>query len=67
MDLLVIKSRDSYIRVREGRYQLGALEKASVFPVAQLDEVQCHLKALCKQGITGARIYRLTLTEEPWT
>ena len=66
MDLLVIKSSDSYVRVREGFYQLGGLDKASVFPVDQLEAVQHHLEALCKQGIAGAQIYRLTLTEEPF-
>jgi hypothetical protein len=65
MDLLVIKSHQKYIRIREGRYQLGSLEKASVFPVDRLDEVQYHLETIRKQGISGAQIYRLTLTEEP--
>lgn len=65
MDLLIIKCGQDYIRVKEGAYFAVGLDKASVFPMHQLDQVKARLKQVQASGFSQAAIYRLTLTESP--
>ena len=65
MDLLIIKTGDHYIRVRQNAYEAVGMDKASVFPMPQLDRVKDHLAKARSSGFPEAAIYRLRLTEEP--
>ncbi|GAB6905117.1 conserved hypothetical protein [Desulfosarcina cetonica] len=65
MELLVIKSGARYLRIKAGEFTLVGLDKASVFPMAQLETVKVHLADATHQGIHAAVIYRLILTEAP--
>ena len=65
MDLLIIKTGDDYIRVKPDAYEAVGMDKASVFPMPQLDRVKEHLTKARSSGFPEAAIYRLHLTEEP--
>ena len=65
MELLIIKTDDDYIRVKDGSYEAVGLDKASVFPMAKLNQVKKHLAGVRAAGFSRAAIYRLCLTEEP--
>lgn len=65
MELLVIKSGARYLRIKTGECTLVGLDKASVFPMAQLETVKTHLADATRQGIGDAAIYRLILREAP--
>jgi len=64
MELLIIKSGENYVRVKTEKYSLCQLDKASVFPIDNLDEVKKHVKKLKEKDFPLIAIYRLTLTEE---
>ena len=66
MDLLVIKTEGGYIRIQEEGFVAAGLDKASVYPMAQLETVRQHLARARAGGFPMAAIYRLTLTEAPW-
>ena len=65
MDLLIIKTGDTYLRLKEGNWITVGLDTASVFPMDQLDRVRDHLAHVRQHGFPHAAIYRLTLTESP--
>lgn len=62
IELLVIKCKEQYIRVRDGYYELTSLEKASVFPLTKIAVVKDHLIMLKKEHETLS-IRKLTITE----
>ncbi len=64
MELLILKNIDQYIRFKENEYILVNLDKASVFPMEQLETVKDHERELVRQGFIDVQIKRLTLTEE---
>ncbi len=66
MELLIIKSGATYIRVKEDAYLSGGIDKASVYPLKQLSEVQRHAAKLRQQGFKDISIRKLKLTEEPF-
>ncbi len=66
MELLIIKSRDHYFRFKEDTYKTCPVNKASVFPMEKVAEVQVLRKKLEDDGVTDAAIYRLTIIEEPF-
>ena len=63
--LLIIKNNEDYIRVKQEGSICCRVDKASVFPVAELNTVKGHVKALKEQGFAAAAIYKLIMTEEP--
>lgn len=65
MDLLIIKCGHDYIRIKDEAYLTVGLDKASVFPMDQIDQVKQRLKQLQDNGFAQAAIFRLTLTESP--
>jgi hypothetical protein len=65
MELLIIKSGEDYVRVKTGNHSLCRLDKASVFPIDNLDEVKKHVKKLKEKDFSLIAIYKLTLIEEP--
>ncbi len=65
MDLLIIKTGDNYIRVGQNAYEAVGMDKASVFPMSQLNWVKEHSAKARSSGFPEAAIYRLHLTEEP--
>jgi len=64
MELLIIKSADRYIRVKDGGYFLTGLDKASVFPMTELAKVREHIGAAESAGYAGISLKKLILTEE---
>lgn len=67
MELLVIRSADQYIRVKDGEYLRGGLEKASVFPLRQLDAVRHHAEAAKAAGWEDISLKKLVIIEEDFT
>lgn len=65
MELLIIKSGEDYIRVKTENYNLCRLDKASVFPIDNLDVVKKHVKKLKEKDFPRIAIYKLKLIEEP--
>lgn len=63
MELLVIKSGAAYIRIRETGIVAVGLDKASVWPLARLNQVEEQLGRVQNSGFPEAAIFRLTLTE----
>ena len=66
MELLIMKNKTEYVRVKEDTYLFVGLDKASVFPLEKLETVQGHIKKLQGQGFEHNSIYRLKLSEEPY-
>ena len=64
MELLILKSGTTYIRVKEKQFLLVGLDKASVFPMDQITQVREHEAQLKTQGFESVRIKRLILSEE---
>ncbi len=67
VELLILKSNERYIRVRDESYELCGLDKASVFPIDQISRVKEHLKKMSVTQNIDAAIYKLLLSEEPYT
>jgi hypothetical protein len=63
MELLILKSGTTYIRVKEDQFLWVTLDKASVFPMAQLSLVKKHKARLKTQGFESVKIKRLILSE----
>lgn len=64
-ELLIVKVGDDYIRFAEGDFQRCGMNKASVFPLTELEEVQ----AKCRKMLNGesfVRLRKLTIIEEPF-
>ncbi len=64
-ELLIVKVGDDYIRFVEGDFQRCGMNKGSVFPLAELEEVQ----AKCRKMLIGesfVRLMKLTIVEEPF-
>ena len=64
MELLILKSATDYIRIKEGRFLRVGLDKASVFPMDQMDLVKTHQAHLKTQGFESVSIKKLILSEE---
>ena len=64
MELLILKSNQKYIRFKDDVYLLVSLDKASVFPMNQIDLVKLHESNLAEQGFQDVCIKKLVLTEE---
>lgn len=62
--LLIIKIQADYIRVKDDNYLVCGLDKASVFPMEELDTVKAHVAAMEKKQGWHGTIYRLSLREE---
>lgn len=66
MKLLIIKSGEDYIRVKDGAFIRCGIDKASVFPLEKLDVVKGHVRSLKARKIGAPAIYQLVLREEPF-
>ena len=64
MELLIIKSGEQYLRVKDGEYFLVGLDKASVFPMQRLSLVKEHEVAAKTAGCPKVRLKKLILKEE---
>ncbi|WP_300460104.1 hypothetical protein [Desulfobacula sp.] len=64
MELLIIKSGRDYLRFKDDGPLFVGLEKASVFPLDQLEKVQTQASSLKKNGFPDVCIKKLVLTEE---
>lgn len=64
-ELLIVKVGEDYARFVEGGFERCTMNKASVFPLADLDLVR-EKCAACFAGDTGYLIRKLVITEEPF-
>lgn len=67
MELLILKHNDRYIRFKDREYLRVNLDKASVFPLDQLDTVKDHERELVRQGFIDVQIRKLILIEEAFS
>lgn len=64
MELLIIKSGEAYIRIKEDGFLIVGLDKASVFPMESLEKVKAYETMLGAEGYNDVSIKKLLLTEE---
>lgn len=64
MELLIIKTRDRYLRFKQGDILEVGLDKASVFPMERLDHVKTLEQKAAAKGLNPTCIKKLVLTEE---
>jgi len=65
-ELLIIKAGDDYIRFVEDDFQRCGMNKGSVYPLAELEQVQEKCRKLLV-GESFVRLMKLTIIEEPFT
>ena len=51
MELLIIKHKDTYVRVKDAAYFWVGLDKASVFPLEKLETVREHVQNPSGAGV----------------
>jgi hypothetical protein len=64
-ELIIVKAGDDYIHFVDDNFQRCEINKGSVFPLTQLEEVQ----AKCRKLLAGegfVRLMKLTILEEPF-
>lgn len=64
MELLIIKTKGGYIRVKADDFLLVNLDKASVFPMDKLDHVRGLEVQVRDRGFKEVVVKKLVLTEE---
>lgn len=64
MDLLIIKTGDRYLRTSTDDFEAVNLDKASVFPMEQLERARGLVGRAETQGFKDLCIKKLVLTEE---
>ncbi len=64
MELLIIKTKGGYIRIKQDEFLTVNLDKASVFPMARLDHVRDLEARALDMGFEGVVVKKLVLTEE---
>jgi hypothetical protein len=62
---LILKSGEDYIRVNTENYILCKLDKASVFPIGNLEEVKKHVIKLKEKDFPLIEIYKFILISGP--
>ena len=62
-ELLIVKVGDDYIRFAEGDFRRCGMNKASVFPLAELEEVQAKCRKMLI-SVSFVRLMKLTIIEE---
>jgi hypothetical protein len=65
-ELLIIKAGAEYLRFSTDEFALGALNKASVFPMLQAEEAKERCRKLAAAGV-AVMLMKLTILEEPYT
>jgi hypothetical protein len=64
MELLIIKTKGGYVRVKPDEFMVVNLDRASVFPMAELDHVR-DLEARARgRGFEDVFVKKLVLAEE---
>ncbi len=66
MDLLILKTKDKYIRFKNDEYIICDMDKASVFPMSRIQEARENLLNLRKMGFTDVSVSRLIINEVPY-
>ena len=66
MELLIIKTGNQYIRVKDDAYEVCGLDKTSVFPVKKLEDVKQHIETLKAKQFSDVLLYKLSIAEEPF-
>ena len=64
MELLIIKTKGGYLRIKPDEFLAVTLEKASVFPMAELAHVQGLAAGARNRGFGDVAVKKLVLTEE---
>ena len=66
MELLILKTGEDYICIKDNRYSKCGLDKASVFPLDQVEKVAFHLAELRKNYFSNAAVFKLIVEEKPY-
>ena len=62
MELLVLKSKDKYIRIKGNSFEFTKMDKASVFPIKDVDKVKSIYTDLLVD-ISDLEIRKIVITE----
>jgi len=65
-ELLIIKAGDDYFRFQEESFAPCAMNKASVFPLTELDKAERLCQRLRDAGLAEVALHKLTIFEEPY-
>ncbi|MBW1637220.1 MAG: hypothetical protein JRJ68_13225 [Deltaproteobacteria bacterium] len=65
-ELLMIKAGENYFRFTDKSYLQCELSRGSVFPLDGAEEVKELCTTLHEDGISDARLVKLTIVEEPY-
>lgn len=65
-ELLIIKVGTEYVRFVADEFERCQLNKASVFPLAQVEEAKLRCRRLTAAGV-AAVLMKLTIVEEPYS
>ena len=65
-ELLIVKSGDQYLRFLPEGHQFCKFDKASVFPLDQVTEVQKRILRAQNDGVAEIELRKLTIIEEPY-
>lgn len=62
-ELLIVKAGDDYVRFREEGIERCQMNKGSVFPLSQAEELKKKCNEFCV-GLSDVQIMKLTIVEE---
>lgn len=65
-EMLMVKAGTDYIRFREDGYERCAMNKGSVFPLFEVEDVKRKCEAL-GDTISDIQFIKLSIYEEPYT
>jgi hypothetical protein len=63
--LIVVKVGDDYIRFQDEGFEYCSMNKASVFPLDQVDDVRKRCDTIFSE-IEGLQLMKLVISEEPF-
>jgi hypothetical protein len=64
-ELLIVKIGAEYLRFAANDFERCPLNKASVFPLAQVEEVKLRCRRLAEAGVAVV-LMKMTIIEEPY-
>lgn len=66
-ELLIVKAGDRYLRFLPEGHQICNFDKASVFPLDQVSQVQELMYLARKAGAVDIELRKLSIREEPYS
>ena len=65
-ELLIVRSGQSYLRFRPEGHELCSFDKASVFPLEEVERVKSLARKAAVEGKYSLELKKLTIIETPY-